>query len=137
LFDNNAKKNVKQEKQHWFGIINVKLSKELLIKGVRVIVEVNGRGFSYPTRAIWAEPNPEMSSEFFAVEISNIYKIRIEMLTIDEKSNVNRLTSQKLDTISLSQIPIENTYHLYISSLIFRSGSIEAWVRYKLSNRPD
>lgn len=124
--------------QHWMSILNVDLNRSGgPVKGVRVIAEVNGRGISYPTRALWAEPSPEMSPEAFPVEQSGQYRIRLEVLALDDEGQVNRFISQDVDVITAQQIPIENVYEVHsVGSDMVRSGPVLGRVRYSLSDRP-
>ena len=55
-----------QSDQHWLKIVNIRLGEERFasqLTSVRILAEVNGYGLSYPTRALWARPGPDMSSE--------------------------------------------------------------------------
>ncbi len=103
------------------------------VKGVRVIVEVNSHGFSYPTRAVWAEPSPEMSHESFAVELSDEYRVRLEMMTIDVRGSVERFISQNVDRVIQANLPSSNAYRLYqVGTEGFRSGKVVASVEYEI-----
>lgn len=131
--------------QSWLTIVSVKLERPSefhfgTIKGVRIISEVNGNGISYPTRALWAEPNPEMSPEKFVIEDSQEYKVRFEVLAIgsdDEglsQKYLARFISQKIDMIKVNQLPFEGVYELYeVGTDGFRGGAVTGYVKYKIT----
>ena len=106
------------------------------IKGVRVIAEINGRAMSYPSRALWAEPGPEMSGEVFALPIGETYQLRFEILAQTESGRIGRFISQKVEEVGVQQIPLEKTYSLYeVGSEMSRSHTPKATIKYSLSDR--
>lgn len=124
----------KSPTQHWLRILNVDLDGQF--SQIRVMAEVNGRGLSYPTRALWAEPGPEMSSEVFAIEKSDQYQVRLEVLALNGKDSVTRFMSQRVDTINAQQLPVENVYELHeVGGFMTRAGPVSGRVKYSLSDQ--
>lgn len=123
-------------KQHWLKIVRVEFDRDRH-KGVRVIAEINGHAISYPTRALWAEPSPEMSSETFAIATSEEYNLRFEVLAIDDDGFVARYISQEVEVVRASQLPIEGTYRLYlVGTEGYRGGAVGGAVVYEVTDRP-
>jgi hypothetical protein len=98
--------------QRWLVIRNVEDSAS---RHVRIVASVNGLFFSYPSRAVWAETGPQMSSERFPLPNQDSYKVAFSaFVTSPGAPDTGEAESQEVVSIEAKQIPSgDKTYHLY------------------------
>ena len=67
---------------------------------IRVIVDVNGQAYSYPSRAIWADISPNMPKEEFPLAPAETYKVHFAAYLRSQKGGWEMLESQELQETS-------------------------------------
>jgi hypothetical protein len=73
---------------------------------VRVIAQVNGRSYSYPSQTVWTVLRPDMPAEDFVLPDATDYVLSFRMLTEDVQYG-----SQSV--VDVRQWPFEGTYELF------------------------
>jgi hypothetical protein len=63
---------------------------------IRVMVDVNGQAYSYPSRALWADIGPNMSKEEFPLVSAETYKVHFAAYLRSQDGRVDNLQSQEL-----------------------------------------
>lgn len=115
---------------------------------VRVLANVNGTEFIYPSRSgvEWLEVGPSMSPQIFHLpEASERYIIRFEASvrvpgTDREPEVKGQLTSVKEDIINIPQdIPFTGRYvlHTFDPVHLARSAGANAELRYRITDKPN
>ncbi len=98
----------KAGKQRWLRIKGIEG-----LDGVRarLVARVNGRAYSYPSRAMWSMLGPRMPAEDFALPIdAETFDISFELLTLTEDNQLKQLHGQ--ETQSVTSWPYEGEYRI-------------------------
>jgi len=81
----------------------------------RVIIRVNGRAYSYPSRIPWNRLGPGMSPEEFPLEIdAKTYEVSFELLVVAGEQ-FRRYQSQEV--IAVRSLPFEGEYKIQAAKL--------------------
>jgi hypothetical protein len=101
---------------------------------VRVVAQVNGQAYSYPSTALWADVAPGMSHEEFPLAVgAEEYGITFQVFLRDPAGTVSRLGSHEEHMIPVTALPMEREYRLYVQDSGFtRSGHSELLVKYRV-----
>ena len=85
------------------------------VGAVRVVLEVNGQAYSYPSRAVWADVAPSMSQESFPLPIGGPpYSIHFSAYVRDDSSgDVRFLNTQQVQTATTASPPFESQVRLH------------------------
>jgi len=97
--------------QHWLVVDKIEANRT---PKVRLIVTVDGVNYSYPSKAIWAEIGPGMSSEKFPLVYSEDgYDIQFSAFVSGGpgEDRLQRLMSQELRSVELAQLPLESQWY--------------------------
>lgn len=79
---------------------------------VRVVAEVNGQAYSYPSRSVWADIGREMSKEQFPLVSSPEYAVNIRVFVRYPSGKVVLFQSQLLKRVKAAALPAEEDYTL-------------------------
>src|SRR5437660_6091079 len=64
-------------------------------QAVRIVADVDGQGYSYPTRALWADVGPHMSQEDFPLPTGRLeYRIHFSAFVRQQDGAVSEAISQ-------------------------------------------
>jgi hypothetical protein len=78
----------------------------------RLVARVNGRAYSYPSRAVWSRLGPGMAVEDFPLPIdTKAYDISFELLTLAPDGQFKQFQSQEV--ISVKSWPFESEYKIF------------------------
>jgi hypothetical protein len=78
----------------------------------RLIARVNGRAYSYPSRAVWSGLGAGMPTEEFPLPIdTKTYDISFELLTLSDDNQFEQFQSQEV--ISVKTWPFEAEYKIF------------------------
>lgn len=78
----------------------------------RLVARVNGRAYSYPSRAVWSRLGPGMPVEDFPLPIdTKAYDISFELLTLAPDGEFKQFQSQEV--ISVKSWPFESEYKIF------------------------
>lgn len=100
--------------------VNVGEQRWLRIRGVegldgrraRLVARVNGRAYSYPSRAVWSHLGPGMPVEDFPLPVDvKVYDISFELLTLAPDNQFRQFQSQEV--ISVKSWPFEAEYKIF------------------------
>jgi hypothetical protein len=90
----------------------------------RVVARVNGKAYSYPSRAVWAMLGPGMTPEDFPLPIgAQIYDISFELLTLSADNQYRQFQSQEV--VSVRSWPHEGEYKI-LAVTADQAGSVRA-----------
>jgi hypothetical protein len=88
----------------------------------RLVARVNGRAYSYPSRAVWSRLGPDMPVEDFPLPIdTKAYDISFELLTLAPDGQFKQFQSQEV--ISVKSWPFESEYKIF-SLTIEQAGTV-------------
>jgi hypothetical protein len=99
---------------------------------VRIVVEVNGQTYSYPSRAIWGRIGPMMSKERFPLVPSSEFKVNIKAFLRDPNNRIDEFQSQLLTTDKADALPTDREYRLYPYEGFTRGNAPELIVHYRI-----
>jgi hypothetical protein len=99
---------------------------------VRIVVEVNGQTYSYPSRAIWGGIGPRMSKERFPLVPSPEFKVNIKAFLRYPDNQVEELQSQVLTTDKTDALPADREYALYPYQGFRRAAAPVLTVHYRI-----
>ena len=78
----------------------------------RLVARVNGRAYSYPSRAVWSRLGPGMPVEDFPLPVdAKAYDISFELLTLAPDNQFKQFQSQEV--ISVKSWPFEAEYKIF------------------------
>src|SRR6266478_3282185 len=78
--------------QHYLTIRSVGAGSHTDYVGFRIVVEVNGQAYSYPSRAVWNSFDSDMASEAFPLPLSqHEYWVRFEAFCRTNTDDVTHL----------------------------------------------
>jgi hypothetical protein len=78
----------------------------------RLVARVNGRAYSYPSRAVWSRLGPGMPVEDFPLPVdAKAYDISFELLTLAPDNQFRQFQSQEV--ISVKSWPFESEYKIF------------------------
>jgi hypothetical protein len=81
---------------------------------VRVVFEVNGQPYSYPSRLIWADVSEHMSEESFPLPLNaSSYSVHVFAYFKDENQQIRRFETQETKEVSVSALPDQSEIKLY------------------------
>ncbi|MDP2268815.1 MAG: hypothetical protein Q8K46_06565, partial [Deltaproteobacteria bacterium] len=79
----------------------------------RVVLRINGRAISYPSRTVWTQARANLPVEEFALPFSTSpYEISFEILTVDSATSAYREYKSQ-EVVSVSQFPYSSTYRIF------------------------
>jgi hypothetical protein len=88
----------------------------------RLVVRVNGRAYSYPSRTVWSRLGPGMPVEDFPLPVdAKAYDISFELLTLALNNQFRQFQSQEV--ISVKSWPFESEYKIYAVT-VERAGTV-------------
>lgn len=88
----------------------------------RLVARVNGRAYSYPSRAVWSRLGPGMPVEDFPLPIdTKAYDMSFELLTLAPDGQFKQFQSQEV--ISVKSWPFESEYKIFAVT-IEEAGSV-------------
>lgn len=98
--------------QRWLKVTGIEGASG--IRG-RIIVRVNGRAFSYPSRTVWAQLGKGMGYEEFPLPMdSEFYNVSFELLARTPDDKFKQYTSQEVRRIN--SWPFSDTYEINVVS---------------------
>ncbi len=120
-----------EHKQSWLVIHRID---DQAHRHVRIVASANGINYSYPSRAVWAETGPQMSSERFPLQYSKTYRVAFSaFVTNPGASDTDETVSQEVEVISESQIPTgQKLYELYPLDRGYRGATPSLSVVYSI-----
>ena len=78
----------------------------------RLVARVNGRAYSYPSRAVWSRLGAGMPTEDFPLPIdARTYEISFELLTLSSDGQFRQFQSQEVVTVKTW--PFEAEYKIF------------------------
>jgi hypothetical protein len=81
---------------------------------VRIVVDVDGQAYSYPSRALWADVVPNMSSEDFPLPAGKSeYRVRFSAFVRRADGTLGEAVSQEAHVVPVSAVPLRREYRLY------------------------
>jgi hypothetical protein len=118
--------------EHRLRILGV--SGAALGQAIRIVADVDGQGYSYPSRALWADIGPEMSQEDFLLPAGKVeYRIRFSAFVRDENGRLSEATSQEGEVIPVAATPLQRQYALHVLDAGFHRALSEPWsVKYEV-----
>jgi hypothetical protein len=102
---------------------------------VRVVFEINGQPYSYPSRVVWADVSQQMSTESFPLP-NGLRSFSIHVFAYfrnDAGGSVHRFETQEVKTFPLSGLPTQSEIDLYeVDSDSFHRGTASIRVGFSL-----
>jgi hypothetical protein len=81
--------------------------------GARIILEVNGQAYSYPSRAIWAIVSSNMSQESFPLpQGASSFSVHLAGF-FDSAGDIRTLNTQEVQINALSALPVQREFSLH------------------------
>jgi hypothetical protein len=80
------------------------------IYAVRIVADVNGQAYSYPSRTVWADVGPGMAKEDFPLAPASEYRVHFQVYLRDSIGQISLLQSQALQ---LAPSGIDLQYDLF------------------------
>ena len=78
----------------------------------RLVARVNGRAYSYPSRAVWSRLGPGMPVEDFPLPVDvKAYDLSFELLALASNNEFRQFQSQEV--ISVKSWPFESEYKIF------------------------
>jgi hypothetical protein len=78
----------------------------------RLVARVNGRAYSYPSRAVWAKIGQGMPTEDFPLPVDvQVYEVSFELLTLSPDNQYQQFQSQEV--VSVRSWPHEGEYKIF------------------------
>jgi hypothetical protein len=119
------------EMQHWIVIEDI-VSKEH--KVVRVVISVNGVNYSFPSKKMWAEVGPNLSSEKFPLpNTKDNYKISFSAFVSDRGplKDIFEYQSNEIQPFSKKQLPLSNQiYYLNKSDVTYGGMVTDVYIKF-------
>jgi len=92
---------------------------------IRLVLEINGQAYSYPSRTLWSDIGGNISPESFPLPPSpSGYKVHFEAYLRHPDGTIKLLQSQVLDSVPESSIPFAGSYQLHVVDEGFSRGWI-------------
>jgi len=100
---------------------------------IRVVTEVNGQAYSYPSRVVWADIGPSMSKEQFPLVSSPEFAVNITAFLRYPDGHIELLRSQVLNRDSAAALPVEREYRLFpVDGGFTRGATDRVTVHYRI-----
>ena len=100
--------------QHYLTITSVESGSDSPYVGVRIVAEVNGQPYSYPSRMVWNSLDPNMPSEAFPLPVGqNEYSIRFEAFARRRDDKTDHLMNQEQHRIPVDALPVSRDYRFF------------------------
>jgi hypothetical protein len=75
---------------------------------VRIVIEVNGQAYSYPSRAVWAEVGPQMPSEVFPLPTgASEFSVHFSAFLSDGNSSVEIANTEQVQKFNAFSFPAD------------------------------
>jgi hypothetical protein len=105
-----ATANSSQASQRWVRLTGLE---GLDGKSARIVLRINGRAVSYPSRTVWTQARPNLPIEEFPLPLStSAYELSFEILTVDQTSGEYREFKSQ-EVVTVAQFPFRSTYRAF------------------------
>ncbi len=113
--------------QHYLKIIRVeKRGFSNMNPSVRIVANVNGQPYSYPSEAVWSDIQSETPGESFPLPSDQSeYALRFSAFYRADDGKILQLTSSNSARIAVPALPFLDTFDLYLLDSGVRGGSSE------------
>jgi hypothetical protein len=110
--------------QHYLKIVRVeKRGFPNMHPSVRIVADINDQPYSYPSRAVWTDISDEEPGESFPLLTNQSeYVLRFSAFYRRDDGEVQQLTSSEVVRLAASQLPMMNTFSLYLLDKGFSRG---------------
>ena len=137
-----ATANTAHEEDFWLKINRVEIFNSTWTSaGVRVIAEVNGNTFTYPSvgGAQWVMVGPGMSPGLFKLPPSEVFQITFSMNAKHQAVNdETKFVSQRIVVIRKDQVPKTDSYAVHeLGAEKMRGVGIAAEISFSVLNQPN
>lgn len=123
----------KEPNQHWLVIKEVTSNEHSV---VRVVATVNGVNYSYPSKVLWAEIGPGMSSERFPLPLTNDgYRVSFSAFVSDKGPEVPVVVfgSNEIEEVSKTLLPVKSkSFSLYQLAGSYRAAVKDVSIVYEI-----
>jgi hypothetical protein len=116
--------------EHYLKITNVDSDAG---QAVRLVVEVNGQAYSYPSRAVWADVSPTMSPEAFPLPSAAELSIHFSAFIRRPNGEIAIGDTQQLQKFKVDSLPADAEVELHRLDPGFNRGGVpDLRIRYSI-----
>lgn len=118
--------------QHYLRVVRVeKRGFPNMNPSVRIVADINDQPYSYPSRAVWTDISHGEPGESFPLLAGQAeYVLRFSAFYRRDDASVQQLTNSEVVRLQASQLPVVDTFSLYLLDSGFTRGGPDGLVIY-------